>query len=100
MNMNYMEYFNRMFAAHPKTLAMFPQFAKVPLAQLPNELDFLASSHSTFSGLSFIINNMDDPEVIAKLVSKMDSPVFFVPKPSAAVSFDVSIPSEATWLDT
>jgi len=81
----------KMFAAHPKTLAMFPQFAKVPLAQLPNELDFLASSHSTFSGLSFIINNMDDPEVIAKLVSKMDSPVFFVPKPSAAVSFDETV---------
>ena len=79
-----------MFTVHPETLSLFPQFAQVPVFELSENLDFMATSHSTMSGLSFIINNMDDTNSLTKLISKMNSPNFFIPKPTAAVPFEVN----------
>jgi len=80
--------FLKMFTVHPETLSLFPQFAQVPVFELSENLDFMATSHSTMSGLSFIINNMDDTNSLTKLISKMNSPNFFIPKPTAAVPFE------------
>merc|ERR1712071_478462 len=80
--------FLKMFTVHPETLSLFPQFAQVPVFELSENLDFMATSHSTMSGLSFIINNMDDTNSLTKLISKMNSPNLFIPKPTAAVPFE------------
>lgn len=79
-----------MFTTYPETQSMFPQFAQVAVSQLSNNLQFLAATYSVFSGMNFIVSNVDDSESITKLISKMDSPIFFVPKPSVAPSFEVS----------
>jgi len=78
----------KMFTTYPETQSMFPQFAQVAVSQLSNNLQFLAATYSVFSGMNFIVSNVDDSESITKLISKMDSPIFFVPKPSVAPSFE------------
>lgn len=81
----------KMFAAHPEVQSLFPQFANVPATQLSQNKNFLALSYGTFYGMTFIINNMDNPQLLHKQISKMASPVFYVASPTIAQQNDETI---------
>ena len=63
-----------MFSAYPETQKMFPRIADVPVSELMSNRKFLSISYSAFAGFNFILNNMDDPEIIKLQLSKVDYP--------------------------
>ena len=69
---------NRLFTAYPETQKMFPRIADVPVSELMSNRKFLSISYSAFAGFNFILNNMDDPEIIKLQLSKVDFPGMFV----------------------
>merc|ERR1712137_1100905 len=68
----------KLFTAYPETQKMFPRIADVPVSDLMNNRKFLSISYSAFAGFNFILNNMDDPEIIKLQLSKVDFPGMFV----------------------
>jgi len=68
----------KMFSAYPETQKMFPRIADVPVSELMKNRKFLSISYSAFAGFSFIINNLDDTEMIQLQLSKVDFPGMFV----------------------
>ena len=79
-----------MFATHPDTQKMFPRFASVPVDELPKNQYFLQQSYNCLFGLTVIIKNMENPNVIATLLKDMASPSFYVDGPSPGEQLDVS----------
>jgi len=77
--------FVKLFTAYPETKKMFPNVADVSTSDLMRDQKFLALSYSAFAGFNFIINNMDDPEMIKLQLSKVDFPGMFVyPHPATS----------------
>merc|ERR1712116_76982 len=68
----------KLFTAYPETQKMFPRIADVAVSDLMNNRKFLSISYSAFAGFNFILNNMDDPEIIKLQLSKVDFPGMFV----------------------
>ena len=67
-------FLNRLFTTYPETQKMFPRIADVPVSELMSNRKFLSISYSAFAGFNFILNNMDDPEIIKLQLSKVDYP--------------------------
>jgi len=77
--------FVKLFTTYPETKKMFPNVADVSTSDLMRDQKFLALSYSAFAGFNFIINNMDDPEMIKLQLSKVDFPGMFVyPHPATS----------------
>jgi hypothetical protein len=64
----------RHFKAHPRTQALFPKFANVPLSELPNNAAFLKQARSCVSfGLNFIVANLDNPSLLKDMLGRVDA---------------------------
>merc|ERR1711928_116711 len=68
----------KLFTAYPETQKVHLRLADVPVSDLMNNRKFLSISYSAFAGFNFILNNMDDPEIIKLQLSKVDFPGMFV----------------------
>ena len=79
-----------MFAQHPETQLMFPKFANVPQSQLMANKDFLQQAYTCLAGLNFMVKNMDDEDLVIKLLSRMASPAFYVDFSTPGQQLDAS----------
>ena len=77
------------FELHPETQKMFPRFANVPFKDLMNNKYFLQASYNCFFGLTVIIKNMDEMDLVDHLLVKHASAGFYVAGPSARQQLDV-----------
>lgn len=78
-----------MFKAHPETQQLFPRLAKVPFSELSGNRDFQQYAYNCFYGISWIVKNLDDSELIADQLKKHVSPAWLVEQPSAAQQLEV-----------
>ena len=84
--------FLKHFELHPETQKMFPRFADVPTAQLMNNKYFLQAAYNCFFGLTVIIKNIDEMDLVDHLLVKHASASFYVAGPaSAKQQLDVNI---------
>ena len=62
------------FKFHPETQKLFPKFANVPLADLPNLPAFKQQAFSCMVfGLNFIVNNLDNPKLLAAQLQRVEN---------------------------
>ena len=78
-----------MFKAHPETQQLFPRLAKVQFSELSNNRDFQQYAYNCFFGISWIVKNLDDVDLIADQLKKHVSPAWFVEQPSTAQQLEV-----------
>lgn len=78
------------FELHPETQNMFPRFAQVPLKNLMSNKHFLQAAYNCFFGLTVIIKNMDEMDLVDHLLVKHASTGFYVAGPSATQQLDAS----------
>ena len=81
--------FLRHFELHPETQKMFPRFADVPKDQLLSNKYFLQAAYNCFFGLTVIIKNIDEMNIVDHLLVKHASSSFYVAGPSAKEQLDV-----------
>jgi hypothetical protein len=81
--------FLKHFELHPETQKMFPRFANVPFKDLMNNKYFLQAAYNCFFGLTVIIKNMDEMNLVDHLLVKHASAGFYVAGPSARQQLDV-----------
>ena len=67
-----------MLIAHPKTISIFPQFAKENIATLMSNPEFLATGKMVMTGFEFIVNNLQEPQVIRRLLANRPFENYFV----------------------
>lgn len=70
--------FLKHFELHPATQKLFPAFANVPLAELRDNVEFLTQAHTCLKGLFFIVNNLDNNELLTRALAKQTKPTYFV----------------------
>jgi len=68
----------KMLIAHPKTISIFPQFAKENIATLMSNPEFLATGKMVMTGFEFIVNNLQEPQVIRRLLANRPFENYFV----------------------
>jgi len=78
-----------MFKAHPETQNLFPRLAKVPFSELSNNRDFFQLTYNCFYGISWIVKNLDDAELISSQLRKHVSSAWLVEQPSPAQQLEV-----------
>lgn len=78
-----------MFEAHPETQKMFPRLANVPKSELRQNSFFQQQVYNCFFGLTVIVKNLDDPELLTTMLQKQASPNFYVDGPSVAAQLEV-----------
>jgi len=69
--------FLKHFETHPKLQKLFPKFADVPVSELMSNTEFLTQAHTCLKGLFFIVNNLDNDELLTRALSKMTRPTYF-----------------------
>ena len=69
--------FRRHFETHPKLQKLFPKFANVPVSELMSNTEFLTQAHTCLKGLFFVVNNLDNDELLTRALSKMTRPTYF-----------------------
>ena len=75
---------------HPATQKLFPAFANVPLAELRDNVEFLTQAHTCLKGLFFIVNNLDNNELLTRALAKQTKPTYFVSYMDPIHQLDVS----------
>jgi len=80
--------FIKMFDAHPETQKMFPRLANVPKSELRQNSFFQQQVYNCFFGLTVIIKNLDDPQLLTTMLQKQASPNFYVDGPSVAAQLE------------
>lgn len=70
---------------------LYPKFAGVALAKLDNNRDFLAQSYIFQCGLSFLIDNIDNNQLMVSQVAKVASASYFVSGRSIEEQMDASV---------
>ena len=73
----------RLFRAHPSVQKLFPNFANVPVNSLEKNREFQAYDKMFSSGISMMIDNIDDPKFIKSLLAGKPKEKYF--------SYNVSI---------
>lgn len=73
---------------------LYPTFSSVPLRQLDNNRHFLAQAYALQSSLTFLVENIDDSQLMADQVAQFASTSFFLPSPSIAEQMNVSHASQ------
>jgi hypothetical protein len=69
--------YHRHFETHPKLQKLFPKFADIPISELMSNTEFLTQAHTCLKGLYFIVNNLDNDELLTRALSKMTRPTYF-----------------------
>jgi len=82
----------RLFSEEPQIHQLFDRLNKVPTSQLMKNKDFYALSYSAFSGINFVVQNMEDPTLmIAQIVKMVNSKFFGAPSPTVIASQSGSV---------
>jgi len=66
------------FVLHPPIQKLYPTLANVPIADLKNTEDFHIQAHTAIKVTNFIVNNLDNDELLRAMLSKVTIPAFFV----------------------
>ena len=80
----------RHFVLHPAVQKLYPGLADVPLADLPNSDEFHTQAYVALFALDWIINNLDNDELLAYHLSRVNIPNFYVDYMDPLHQFDVS----------
>ena len=81
----------RILNEQPEMQKLFPSFASVPVGQLEKNKNFLAQSYIFQCGLSFLIDNIDDNQLMVSQVAKVASSSYFVFGRSIVKQIDASV---------
>jgi len=66
------------FVLHPAVQKLYPGLADVPLADLPNSDEFHTQAYVALFALDWIVNNLDNDELLAYHLSRVNIPNFYV----------------------
>ena len=76
------------FELHPETQSMFPRLACIAQSELMNNKYFLQVAYNCFFGITFIVKNLNDMELVESLLIKFVSPSYFVAHPISQQQLD------------
>ena len=68
----------RHFELHPESQAMFPRLACIARSELINNKYFLQAAYNCFFGITFMVKNLDNMDIIDSLIVKFASPSYYV----------------------
>jgi len=66
------------FVVHPPIQKLYAAFADVPISELPSNENFQAQAHVALRILNFLVENLDNDELLKSSLSVMNSPGFYV----------------------
>jgi len=69
--------FLKHFEIHPSLQSLFPKFADVPVSQLMSNTEFLTQAHTCLKGLFFIVENIDNDELLTRALTRMTRATYF-----------------------
>lgn len=83
--------FERMFKAHPESLALFPKFASAQLNSLEKNPEFQAYGNMLIAGLDFMVDNLADTKIISQMLVGKPWKSYFSPNVSITQQLEVKL---------
>ena len=82
---------SRHFVLHPPVQKLYPTFADVAVADLKSNADFQVQAHTALKVIHFIVQNLDNNELLTQILAKVTIPGYFVDYMDPIHQLDVSL---------